>query len=125
LTEKEYCQRLKVLWQKQPQTNIKEVSLIKFGRFFEMPEGVIVVGRNQEENQSLLKLKSPLDYYFNCPDWPSPVTVLLGSKKKDYIRRAAFLTARYSDAPFQERVLVKYGNLEQGFKKIKIKKNNE
>lgn len=122
LTEKEYGQRLKALWQKQPKININKVSLIKFGRFFELPNGIIIVGRNQEENQNLLKLKSSSDYSFDCPAWPSPIVILTGSKEKDYIMRAASLGVRYSDAPFQEDVLVEYGNKEKGLKKVKIKK---
>jgi hypothetical protein len=124
LTEKEFAQKLKILWQKWPTINFREISLIKFGRFFEMPDGIIVVGRNQKENKKLMNLKSSADYFFNCPDWPSPITILVGSKKKDCIRRAASLTARYSDVPFQESVLVKYGNEKHGFKEIKIKKEN-
>ncbi|MCF7906701.1 tRNA 4-thiouridine(8) synthase ThiI [Patescibacteria group bacterium] len=122
LTEKEFAQKLKILWQKWPTITPREISLIKFGRFFETLDGIIMVGRNQEENKNLMKLKSSVDYFFNCPDWPSPTTILVGPKKKDYIRRAASLTARYSDAPADKKVFVEYGNKKQGLKRIEIKK---
>ena len=109
LTEKKYAERLKDFWSYKKETTLREVSLLKIGRYFIFKKARIIVGRNKEENEKLLNLKSLNDYFFTCPNFPSPVTLLIGNKTKENIQEAARLTARYSDAPNDEKIIIEYG----------------
>ena len=120
LTEKKYAERLKDLWSYKKEITLQEVSLLKLGRYFVFKEARIIVGRNQEENKELLNLKSPNDYLFTCPDFTSPITHIIVDKAKENIEEAARLTARYSDAPDNEKIVVGYGNKELD-KNVEIK----
>jgi len=119
LTEKKYAERLKDLWSYKKEITLREVSLLKIGRYFIFKKARIIVGRNQEENKELLNLKSPDDYFFICPNFPGPTTLLIGNKTKENIQEAARLTARYSDAPNNEKIVIEYGCNELD-KKIEV-----
>jgi len=120
LTEKKYAERLKDFWDYKKKITLQEVLLLKIGRYSIFKKARIIVGRNQEENKELLNLKLPNDYFFTCPNFPSPTTLLIGDKTKENIQEAARLTARYSDAPHDEKVVIEYGCKELD-KKIEIK----
>jgi len=109
LTEKKYAERLKDFWNYKKEITLGEASLLKIGRYFIFKKARIIVGRNQEENKELLNLKSPNDYFFTCSNFPSPITLLIGDKTKENIKEAARLTAHYSDAPINKKIIVEYG----------------
>ena len=50
----------------------------------------------------------PDDFLFEVQTWGSPLTLLRGETDREGIRRAAAITARYSDAPGRD-ILVGYG----------------
>ena len=89
---------------------MRDINLLKIGRHFRFGRNKIIVGRNKEENERLLRMKEENDYYFEVPEFGSPITILQGPKTKEAIKKTAKLTARYSDA--KGRVKVKYGNKE-------------
>lgn len=109
LTDRQFSQRLKDLFNRQAKITKRDIQLLKTGRHFYLPSARIIVGRNEAENNALLELKSPEDYIFEVPDCGSPITVLEGTKDKEAIELTARLTARYSDADTSE-VLVEYGH---------------
>ena len=53
-------------------------------------------------------MKEKNDYYFEVTEYGSPITILQGPKTKEAIKKAAKLTAHYSDAK-EKKILVKYG----------------
>jgi len=108
LTDQVFCLRLKDFLEYAGTLSLRSVSLLKVGRHFRLGHNKIIVGRNREENQRLLALKRPEDYWFEVPDYGSPITLLLSSRSKKAVRVAASITARYSDTSSRE-VLVKYG----------------
>lgn len=108
LTDPIFCARLKDLIKHEEAIDLRSIFLLKVGRQFRYGPNKIIVGRNQEENRSLLELKSPGDLYLEVPEYGSPITLLLGPESEEAIGVAASITARYSDAP-QERIEVKYG----------------
>jgi len=83
--------------------NIKK--LLKLGRHFRIKNSKVIVGRNKEENEKLLKLKSKKDIVLEVKDSPGPVTILQGKE----IEKAAQLTVRYSDI---DKGIVKCGKKE-------------
>lgn len=122
LTYKEFSLKLKDLFKHNKKVSFKDIEILKIGRHFRFCKNKIVVGRNEEENKKLLKLKNRTDFIFEVPDTGSPITLLQGKKTKDAIKISAGLTARYSDSKEKE-VLVKYGKSLN--KSIKIEKLGE
>ncbi len=106
LCDKEFCRRLKYLFDKK--INEKDIDLLRTGRHFIFDNNQIIVGRDEKENKLLMELKDENEYYFEVPIYGSPITLLQGKPNKDIIKKAAELTARYSDNK-SKKILVKYG----------------
>lgn len=121
LTYKGFADKVKDLFENQRKVTLKDINLLKIGRHFRFWEDKIIVGRNEEENERLLKMKKPSDYYFEVPNVGSPITLLQGKKTKEAIEIAAKLTAHYSDAKNNDKVTVRYGKKEKMDKKIIVK----
>jgi len=122
LTYKEYTKKIKDLLKYKKRISKKDLELLKIGRHFRFKNNKIIVGRNEEENKKLLKLRQKTDYIFEVPNIGSPITVLQGSKTKESIKKAAQLTARYSDA--KGKVKVKYGKkLKRSLTVLNIKES--
>ncbi|MEM3616600.1 MAG: tRNA 4-thiouridine(8) synthase ThiI [Candidatus Bathyarchaeia archaeon] len=115
LTYKEFAAKLRDLLQHKKRISMADLELLKVGRHFRFGKNKIIVGRNKEENEMLLRLKSRNDYFFEAQGCGSPITLLQGPKKKQAIEKAAQLTAYYSDQK-TGKVHVKYGRekLEKG-----------
>jgi tRNA U34 2-thiouridine synthase MnmA/TrmU len=108
LTYKEFADKVRDLFKNKNRVSLKDVALLKLGRHFRFGKNKIVVGRNEAENNALLRMKWPSDYYFEVPNCGSPITILQGAKTKEAIEEAAGLTAYYSDEKGDE-VLVRFG----------------
>ncbi len=108
LTDKEFANKLRDLFQHKKRVTIKEVNLLKVGRHFRFGDNKIVVGRNEGENKVLLQTKPKADFYFEVPKCGSPITILHGPKTKQAIMQAAGLTAFHSDKKISE-VTVNFG----------------
>jgi tRNA U34 2-thiouridine synthase MnmA/TrmU len=108
LTYKEFADKVIDLFKYKSQVGLKDIALLKLGRHLRFGKNKIVVGRNESENKTLVKMKLPSDYYFEVPNCGSPITILQGTKTKEAIEKAAALTAYYSDEKGSE-VLVKFG----------------
>jgi hypothetical protein len=108
LTYKEFSSKLRDLLAHKKLVSMRDLELLRVGRHFRLGANKIVVGRNEQENQLLLKLKAENDFYFEAQGCGSPVTLLQGSKTKEAIEKAAQLTAYYSDQK-TGKVLVKFG----------------
>ncbi len=109
LTYREFANKFKDLIQHKKRISLNDILLLKIGRHFRFGKNKIIVGRDEKENNELLKLKNKWDYVFNVPGYGSPITLLQGPKTKEAIKVAASLTARYSDARTKNEVLVNYG----------------
>ena len=109
LTDKFFSIKMKDLLNHKENVSWDDVLILNFGRHFRFDENKIIVGRNEKENKSLLKLKCPVDFVFELPDQiPGPTTLLQGEKDIEAINLAAALTIRYSDIK-QAKSLVLYG----------------
>jgi tRNA-uridine 2-sulfurtransferase len=116
LAEKEYSNKLKDLLAHKKTPTKLDFKLLKKGRHFRLGENKIVVGRREEENYELEKLKGKSDYVFKA-DGIGPITLLLGKKTKEAIELAAKITLRYSDEVDKE---VLYGKKFE--KRINVEK---
>lgn len=109
LTDPEFSNRLRHLFKSKPDAEENDVELQKVGRHFEGEEGsMIVVGRNEGENERLLKLAEEGDLLLEAKDYTGPLTLLRGPAGEEEIAAAAAATARYGKARALERVDVLY-----------------
>jgi tRNA-specific 2-thiouridylase len=113
LTYREYASKLKDLFEHKKRVSLGDVQLLRVGRHFRFGKNKIIVGRNQSENNLLLKEKMANDYCFEAQGAGSPITLLQGPKTKTAIKTAAELTAYYSDIK-QGVALVKFGKRNFG-----------
>ncbi len=123
LTSKEFANKVRDLFSHKKRVSLKDIELLKVGRHFRLEKNKIIVGRNKEENEKLIRLKNKTDYVFEVPDVGSPITVLQGKKTRKALRLAAKLTATYSDAK-EDKVLVGYGRTKP-LKEISIKQTSK
>ncbi len=108
LTSEAYANKLKDLFKHNKKVNLDDVKLLKIGRHFRKGKNKIIVGRNKEDNEQLLKSKQKTDLKFEAKGIMGPTALLKGKPNKSSIELAASLTARYSDAE-QDKVLIQYG----------------
>ena len=97
LTDPGYAVRLKELLshlQEVPAPR-RELELLKYGRHFRLPGGAkAVVGRTQQENETLLGLKTPEDVLVKVNEIPGPVVlVCFGAQSGEDLEVAASLAA--------------------------------
>lgn len=115
LTDPIFAKKLKEAF-KFGEVRLNDLILLKVGRHFRTSSGgKIVIGRNREENKSLLELAEEEDLVFEVKNYPSPITILRGEKNSSAIEEAAKFTARYCDAS-QGKIKVTYGTIKEGFK---------
>ena len=108
LTDREFANKLRDLFEHKKRVTLKDVNSLKVGRHFRFEENKIIVGRNETENGILFRNKHKTDYYFEVPNCGSPTTILKGPKTKQAIEKAASLTAFHSDKKENE-VTVTFG----------------
>lgn len=120
LTQKEFAAKLKDLFEHSSKVTWHDIELLKLGRHFRVGKSKIIVGRNKKENELLLRLKYNDDYWFEVPNYGSPIVLLQGSKNKKTVELACAITARYSDCK-EDDVLVKYNGGGGKEHTIKIK----
>jgi len=108
LTYKEFANKARDLFKHKKVIATRDIELLKIGRHFRFGKNKIIVGRNENENKLLKKMKGKGDYLFEADIRQTPTTILQGPKTKEAIKKAATITARYSDAQ-TKKVLVKYG----------------
>ncbi|NYZ76024.1 hypothetical protein H0N98_02125 [Candidatus Micrarchaeota archaeon] len=119
LTDKEFAKKVRDLFKHKKKVTMEDMQLLKVGRHFRFGENKIIVGRNEGENNILLKLKGRSDYIFDVPNFGSPITILQNKKTEKAVRLSAELTAAYSDAK-KDRVVVNYGSAKLS-RKITVK----
>ncbi len=98
LTQKDFARKVKDFFKHNEEATIKDMEILKRGRHFRAGDNKIIVGRNEKENEELLKFKYDEDSVFEVQNIGSPITILQGEKTKEAVKTAAELTARYSDA---------------------------
>ncbi len=108
LTYKEFAAKLKDLFEHKRRVSLNDVQMLKVGRHFRFGKNKIIVGRNETENNLLIRMKNPNDYCFEAQGCGSPMTLLQGPKTRIAIEKAAELTAYHSDKK-QGNLQVKFG----------------
>ncbi|MFA7662828.1 MAG: tRNA 4-thiouridine(8) synthase ThiI [Patescibacteria group bacterium] len=97
LTDQAFSQRLRELFAKNPQCDINDAELLKFGRHFWLGENKLVIGRDEGENEKIKSLKKDDDYLFELEKFFGPVGLLRGSNiDSATIQQSAEMVAWYS-----------------------------
>jgi len=96
LTDINFSRRLTDLI-KRNQDNVNNIELLKYGRHFRLDEFTkIVIGRNERENEIILKLKKNEDIVFYTKDNPGPTALLKGKIIEKNIKKVAQFVIGYS-----------------------------
>lgn len=103
LTQENFSRRLRQVLAVDPDIQASELEILKVGRHIYLSDKMLlVVGRNQIENERLQKMARSQDYLLRVTDRPGPLGLLrvLGDQDDapDALMRAAGIVARYSDA---------------------------
>ncbi|MBM3251486.1 MAG: tRNA 4-thiouridine(8) synthase ThiI [Candidatus Omnitrophica bacterium] len=108
LTDPGFCRRLKDLQEnsKDMTFNLNDIELLKLGRHFRIgANDKLIVGRNEEENNKLLKLAKDRDYVFEPQDVTGPIAIGRGKfNSSDLFGLASQIVARYCDVKSGEAV---------------------
>ncbi|MFH0869814.1 MAG: hypothetical protein V1866_02045 [archaeon] len=113
LTDPGYAKRIRDLFAHGDEPSMKDIKLLAFGRHFRIQDNKIIVGRNEQENDALLRLRDDDDMIFEAKGVVGPVTILVGKPSEEAKALAAALTARYSDSK-EEQVLIRPGAIGAG-----------
>lgn len=111
LTEANYARRLRVIMDSKEIPGQPELELLKLGRHLILNEDILlVVGRNQAENELIETLFNPDDILLKVTDRPGPTALLRPLRNQlseSIIDYAASIVARYSDAKNEALARVK------------------
>jgi len=109
LTDPRFADRLRDFLKHNPKPTLKTMTLLKLGRHFRIEGNKVIVGRNEEENRALLFIaKREGIPYLNVIEYVGPTTLLIGNEDNGIVEKTASITVRYSDAPKEVEVDVKY-----------------
>jgi len=98
LTEKEFAPKLFNLLKRWPKANGQDVTLLRLGRHFWDKKTLIILGRNQNENEKLEKMKMKKDILITPKNFPGPTALVRtkGQKTSQAIKKAKELILGYS-----------------------------
>jgi len=97
LTDQNFSNRMRDYLKFNNTLKMTDMSILKEGRHFRFQNTKIIVGRNEIENNILLRLKKPKDLIMEVEDISGPIAIIQGDINKDSLKFAASLTLRYSD----------------------------
>src|SRR3990172_12738408 len=98
LTDPILSKRIEFLLREGLEVSTEDVRLAALGRQFRLPGGMLYVGRNEKDNNTLSTFFREGDRLFKTVDAPGPFSLLRGSCSAEDERLAARITVRYSDA---------------------------
>ncbi len=98
LCEKAFESKLRDLFKQKKRIRARDIETLKFGRHFRVGRNKIIVGRNEKENNVLLKLKNKSDVILEAVGVAGPITLLQNKASRSAIEVAAGVTARYCDS---------------------------
>jgi len=114
LTEKVFSERLAEAFDRG-EDSLEIVELLSLGRHFRLPSGLrLVVGRDEAENDELLRRRPAGAVVVDAGDLPGPVGIVtkgVGEQGSDGVL-AARICARYSDKREEQAVKVKVAEAE-------------
>ncbi len=115
LTDPQFSQRLRDLFSHSPDCSGKDIIFLKLGRHFWFEKTKIIVGRNQEENNQLIKLAGKDDVLMEIDNYSGPTILIRGPLNKKVFKKAVDLIVRYSSQARQaNKIIIRYWGREKG-----------
>jgi len=111
LTDKNFSAKLRDLFEDKQVISQNDIRLLTVGRHYRIDAGVkIVVGRDNQENQTLMSL-APHGYHLFTPQgFPGPVALLNGNPTQDLKQTVGRLIITYSKQTPGRAYHIRYGN---------------
>lgn len=109
LTDPHYSKRLRDYLEHEGRPTVEQMTLLRYGRHFRVNGVKLIVGRDEGENRVLGSMAK----YMKVPtmsvvDYVGPITLIMENGLEGLVRTAASITVRYSDAPDDTPVEVRY-----------------
>jgi hypothetical protein len=98
LTQSGFVSRLQELIRNKPDFNAEDVELVKIGRHFLIDGVQVVLGRNKEENEALLKFKKEKDAIVEPENFAGPSALIRGAAGNGIVEKAKGLIVKFSKA---------------------------
>lgn len=101
LTDKNYSIRLREIFEHQDTCSEEDLHLLKCGRHFRLnPENKLIVGRDEKDNEQILKYHNPAtDIVIDVKDYSSPIGLVPHGAPDNVLLLAASICTGYSKAP--------------------------
>jgi tRNA U34 2-thiouridine synthase MnmA/TrmU len=108
LAEDGYSKKLKDLLFFEKKIREEDLRLLRFGRHFRFGRSKIIIGKNEQDNKAIKKLKDASAYVFEAKNCVGPTVILQGPKTEEAIKVAASMVLRYSKSS-ENQIVVLYG----------------
>lgn len=98
LTDPGYSKRLRELYKKIPSFTSEDANILKFGRVFWIENNLVIVGRDEKDNENIEKVASKKDVLMRIKDITGPVSLVRSFGKsisRTTLVRAGQLTLKY------------------------------
>ena len=126
LTDPQFAKKIKDLLKHNGKLTLRDIALLKIGRHFRIGDCKIIIGRNSKENESIQTIaKRENKPYLEVVDYMSPTVFLEGNNVDMVVEKAAKMTVRYSDAPKDIEVDVRYGAKDINIIKVRAARDEE
>jgi len=107
LTEQHFSDRLRDLFNHQPDCSVAEVELLKIGRQFRLSDRAkLTLGRHQNDNEKLRAASRPEDVLLHTPGLAGPVGLVSGQPDDHDLVIAGAITASYGKSRQMDEVKV-------------------
>ncbi len=108
LTESGFTVKFRDLLKYNSNPSLSDIDLLKIGRQFRIESAKVIVGRDASENKQLESVAQKGEWLFQVDEYMGPIVLVHGELSEDAVLKISQLTARYSDAPKNITVKVKY-----------------
>ncbi len=125
LTDVNFASRMRDFLKFTRNPKMEDIHILKHGRHFRVKNTKIIVGRNETENNMLLKFRKHDDLILEAKDVPGPITIIQGEFDEETFNYAAMLTLRYSDSNELLGKVIYGTDYDDLSKEITVKRENE
>ncbi|MFH1860329.1 MAG: tRNA 4-thiouridine(8) synthase ThiI [bacterium] len=114
LTDRVFAKKMRDLLSHTPDPSWNDIQLLKLGRHFRLSEELkVIVARNDEENKRLVNLIEENDTRLQVTNQKGPIAICRGEINREYLLKAACITARYSDDRGESGIVVNSRAVEE------------
>lgn len=107
LTEVHFSDRLRDLFDHQPDCGVDDVELLKIGRQFRLsPRAKLTLGRHQQDNEEINRAVGPSHILLRTPGVAGPLGLVSGQPNKEDLQLASRILVSYGKAKNEQNVNV-------------------